>query len=155
MELVFNNLKSGTGLNLNMFFMLKNIISNFPIINSNVLERIDSIDFSEIKKSLMKKLNYIESSADLAIQEYKLFLLECSESGKKNIPSKIVDDVWHTHILYTKKYATDCQNIFGYFLHHEPSKISLIQDQNESNCNSISFPDGSNTSEGPMRDCAI
>ena len=116
---------------------------DFPTINFEVLKKIDSIDFSEIKKSLMKKLDYLEPSADLAIQEYKFFLLECCDRGKKHIPSKIVDDVWHTHILYTKKYAADCQKIFGYFLHHEPSKISLTKDQNESNydkCSTIQAP---------------
>jgi hypothetical protein len=35
-------------------------------------------------------------------------------------PSKDVDKFWHGHILDTLKYAEDCQNVFGYFLHHFP-----------------------------------
>jgi hypothetical protein len=31
-----------------------------------------------------------------------------------------VDNFWHYHILDTKKYAVDCHNVFGYFLHHFP-----------------------------------
>jgi hypothetical protein len=31
-----------------------------------------------------------------------------------------VDEFWHYHILNTRKYAADCQEIFGYFLHHFP-----------------------------------
>jgi hypothetical protein len=31
-----------------------------------------------------------------------------------------VDTFWHYHILDTKKYAADCQLVFGYFLHHYP-----------------------------------
>jgi len=36
------------------------------------------------------------------------------------VPSKEVDAFWHAHILDTMKYAEDCEEIFGYFLHHFP-----------------------------------
>jgi hypothetical protein len=35
-------------------------------------------------------------------------------------PSRDIDKFWHYHILDTSKYFTDCQNIFGAFLHHFP-----------------------------------
>jgi hypothetical protein len=35
-------------------------------------------------------------------------------------PSKEIDKFWHAHILDTMKYAEDCQQVFGYFLHHFP-----------------------------------
>ena len=28
--------------------------------------------------------------------------------------------MWHYHILDTEKYAEDCRDIFGYFVHHFP-----------------------------------
>ncbi|WP_296001920.1 hypothetical protein [Rugamonas sp.] len=31
-----------------------------------------------------------------------------------------VDTFWHYHIHDTMKYAADCQQVFGYFLHHFP-----------------------------------
>jgi hypothetical protein len=31
-----------------------------------------------------------------------------------------VDIFWHYHILDTMKYAADCEQVFGYFLHHFP-----------------------------------
>jgi hypothetical protein len=31
-----------------------------------------------------------------------------------------VDTFWHYHILDTMKYARDCEQAFGYFLHHYP-----------------------------------
>jgi hypothetical protein len=31
-----------------------------------------------------------------------------------------VDTFWHYHILDTMKYARDCEQVFGYFLHHYP-----------------------------------
>jgi hypothetical protein len=35
-------------------------------------------------------------------------------------PLADVDTFWHYHILDTMKYATDCERVFGYFLHHYP-----------------------------------
>ena len=31
-----------------------------------------------------------------------------------------VDDVWHTHVLMSKKYFADCATVYGYYLHHNP-----------------------------------
>lgn len=53
--------------------------------------------------------------------EYRKFLTLCAEMpGEQIVPSKDVDEMWHTHILDTAKYAEDCEAIFGYFLHHFP-----------------------------------
>jgi hypothetical protein len=53
--------------------------------------------------------------------EYKRFLtLSVKYSEETIAPSKDVDKFWHGHILDTMKYAEDCQNVFGYFLHHFP-----------------------------------
>jgi len=34
-------------------------------------------------------------------------------------PTKEIDEVWHQHILGTRKYAADCDAVFGHFLHHD------------------------------------
>lgn len=53
--------------------------------------------------------------------EYRNFLELCREYPDESVvPSSIVDKVWHNHILDTRKYADDCQQYFGYFLHHFP-----------------------------------
>ena len=36
------------------------------------------------------------------------------------VPTREIDEFWHNHILYTKRYTDDCQQIFGYYLHHNP-----------------------------------
>ena len=54
-------------------------------------------------------------------EEYKKYLELCLQyPNAALVPSTYVDDFWHFHILDTLKYAEDCQNIFGYFLHHFP-----------------------------------
>ena len=39
---------------------------------------------------------------------------------KTIVPSKDIDTFWHTHILDTKKYTTDCEILFGKYFHHFP-----------------------------------
>ena len=52
---------------------------------------------------------------------YKRFLiLNLLYPDKSIVPSKEIDEMWHYHILDTEKYAEDCQDTFGYFLHHFP-----------------------------------
>ena len=37
------------------------------------------------------------------------------------VPSAKVDEVWHSHILFTKAYEQDCKRVFGAFFHHKPT----------------------------------
>lgn len=37
------------------------------------------------------------------------------------VPNKQIDEMWHEHILDTRKYSDDCQTVFGYYLHHTPA----------------------------------
>jgi hypothetical protein len=52
---------------------------------------------------------------------YRRFLTLTRENPNSTIvPSEAIDDFWHCHILDTSKYAADCAEFFGYFLHHFP-----------------------------------
>jgi hypothetical protein len=44
-------------------------------------------------------------------------------SGNKFVamPSRIVDDLWHEFILYTRDYKEFCAKAFGRFMHHTPA----------------------------------
>ncbi|KZL20708.1 hypothetical protein PsAD2_01196 [Pseudovibrio axinellae] len=65
-----------------------------------------------------------------AVNDYRSFLIEAlelsfqyddeREHDARAWPSKAVDIVWHTHILFTAKYFEDCNDIFGHYLHHRP-----------------------------------
>jgi len=53
---------------------------------------------------------------------YRHFLMTCkNEPNTRHKPDRMVDWYWHAHILHTKQYVTDCQNYFGYYLHHSPN----------------------------------
>jgi hypothetical protein len=53
--------------------------------------------------------------------EYRRFLfLAANYPGMKLAPTPGADKVWHAHILFTKRYQKDCQELIGRFLHHSP-----------------------------------
>jgi len=52
---------------------------------------------------------------------YRRFLTLTRENPNATIvPTEAIDEFWHCHILDTAKYVNDCQEYFGYFLHHFP-----------------------------------
>lgn len=51
---------------------------------------------------------------------YKRFLRLCKMQSTAVVPLGDIDEFWHTHILFTRKYANDCQKSLGRFLHHSP-----------------------------------
>ena len=56
-----------------------------------------------------------------AEMDYRRFLhLHLLYPGLEIVPTKLIDEVWHQHILDTRAYAKDCQELFGEFLHHYP-----------------------------------
>ena len=84
---------------------------------------IESINFSMIETKLCDKsgLKWSRAKARKGIQKYKQWLyLKLHDPMARLVPTELIDDVWHYHILDTKAYATDCQRVFGKFLHHFP-----------------------------------
>jgi len=54
------------------------------------------------------------------IEEYKKFLFVYALDKKPISPPHPIDEAWHIHILYTKKYFEELTPILGKVLHHEP-----------------------------------
>lgn len=89
------------------------------------MEDIDRIDFTMVKLKLQEPPyeghGWSQEQANEAEAEYKRFLaLKRTYPEKDIVPHRDVDLFWHQHILDTEKYANDCEEIFGYFLHHFP-----------------------------------
>lgn len=84
---------------------------------------IDDLDFSRIKAKLLhqKQVDWTSESLEQAESGYRRFLkLAAKYPDTPAVPSEQVDAFWHAHILDTKRYAGDCERIFGYMLHHDP-----------------------------------
>lgn len=90
-----------------------------------VAARIDGLDLEPVAYKLMHpepgETAMTLADADQLIAAYRCFLKLCAWYPEESIvPSKMIDEVWHTHILDTAKYAADSDTAFGHFVHHFP-----------------------------------
>ncbi|MHA7684779.1 glycine-rich domain-containing protein [Cupriavidus sp. PET2-C1] len=86
-------------------------------------QAIDALDFSRIKAKLLHGKSTHWSPESLADAEagYRRFLkLAAKYPDTPVVPSEQVDAFWHAHIVDTRRYASDCEHIFGHVLHHDP-----------------------------------
>lgn len=58
--------------------------------------------------------------AKMYFMELKKFLFLCSISEERLAPSKEIDKIWHSFILFTKDYRFYCINFLGRFIDHIP-----------------------------------
>ena len=89
------------------------------------LRRVDELDLGPIAFKLVHPEPDAEgmsvAEAERAVMKYRRFLkLIVMYPDQAIVPSKEIDEVWHTHILDTLKYPEDCEKVFGFFLHHFP-----------------------------------
>ena len=94
------------------------------MISNNDFALIAALDLNPIKTKLMHKQSGEGWSLDRANAietEYRRFLyLMKAFPHVETAPRVDVDTFWHYHILDTLKYARDCEQAFGYFVHHHP-----------------------------------
>src|SRR5450830_93474 len=91
---------------------------------TDTMRKIEALDLEAIKRKLMHEQSgegWSVARADAIAKEYRRFLFMMHQFPQESFaPLVDVDTFWHYHILDTRKYAADCQQTFGYFLHHHP-----------------------------------
>lgn len=94
------------------------------MFNNSTFQAIAALDLEPIKTKLMHVASgegWSQARADAIETEYRRFLyLMHAFPQEETAPTVDVDTFWHYHILDTMKYAKDCEQVFGYFLHHYP-----------------------------------
>ncbi len=86
-----------------------------------VYARVSAWDLSIIKMYAVNKGLYSADEIDAIEEEYKRFIaLAFSHRSPISISQKI-DQLWHTHILFTQDYIAMCESVGGRYLHHRPS----------------------------------
>ena len=94
---------------------------------------IAALDLEPIKIKLRHHSGegWSEARANAIEKEYRRFLiLQHIYQGEASSPTADVDTFWHYHILDTVKYAADCKQAFGYFMHHYPY-VGLLEGDEE------------------------
>ena len=75
-----------------------------------------------IKKLLeVKNGEWDLNRAEAAVRDYKRYMAVTKAlGGVQLIPNGEIDETWHMHILDTRSYMKDCNELFGEYLHHFP-----------------------------------
>lgn len=89
-----------------------------------IVAAIQALDLEPIKVKLMDADEgqgwTLECVNEMEVAYKRFLTLLVTHPETPIAPSKDIDKFWHGHILDTMKYAEDCENVFGYFLHHFP-----------------------------------
>jgi hypothetical protein len=85
------------------------IVGSF--LKSFAVSKEEANDIFDQVKSMMWLMN--EMDYDGLRSEEKAFSIDDS--------LVIIDEMWHTFILFTKEYDRFCRDTFGYFMHHLPA----------------------------------
>lgn len=83
---------------------------------------LKDLDLSYLAKRLIEKDGWLQEDAYESVRRYKNFLMiRIKYPDVGVVPTSDIDEVWHTHILYTREYTRDCKMLFGEYLHHSPA----------------------------------
>lgn len=93
------------------------------------LEQVLTYENIDVVDGLMKALDINKKEAECLFKEAIKWLWYCNQPKTKDHryidkSLAIIDEVWHTFILYTKDYAHFCLTHFGKYMHHAPTSIA-------------------------------
>jgi hypothetical protein len=81
-------------------------------------------------KRLAKEHGWSQGYANRVIEEYRRFVFLGMAAGHPVSPSRIVDEAWHLHLLYTDSYWNRLtKEVLPRPLHHNPSKGGKAEDK--------------------------
>ncbi len=96
---------------------------DFLVLDKNITLSVAKLDLEMVKMKLQEKdegLGWSFEQCESAEIEYKRYLHLCIKHGKGVVPNRIMDYMWHFHILDTRAYVKDCNKLFGGYMHHYP-----------------------------------
>lgn len=92
--------------------------------NQEILKKIQDIDLEPVIFNLTQGEDGPKWTLDHARKAekwYRRFLfLAVKYPSEIIVPTKEIDQLWHFHILDTRKYIEDCNTLFGEYFHHFP-----------------------------------
>jgi hypothetical protein len=90
-----------------------------PLMDGDVWKRVAAMDLSPVAGQLVNYLGWTPERAAAIERRYRgFFYLKITLPGGMASPTPEVDEFWHQHIINTRRYAPDCMNVAGQFLHH-------------------------------------
>jgi hypothetical protein len=101
---------------------MKNDIVNYR--NANIIEafrKVYKVSDTEAEDIFIQMLNWF------------IFCENPKSEGYRNIDDStvIIDEMWHTFILFTPDYFKFCKKYIGHYIHHMPSTNAVLAAQRE------------------------
>ncbi len=96
------------------------------LIQKGIDRDIDEIDLEMVKMKLgepKESIGWNDVQCESAELEYKRYLMLCRKFPHPHyaiVPNKVIDTMWHYHILDTRAYCHDSDKLFGGYFHHFP-----------------------------------
>jgi hypothetical protein len=106
------------------------------MLDQELWNRIAAFDFDDerpkgsFEQRLAREKGWSSDFTKLAIREYRRFLYLAVKAGHMATPSKVVDEVWHLHLQFTKNYWEElCAKVLEKPLHHQPGSGDKVEEQ--------------------------
>lgn len=96
------------------------------LLGKGIDPKVASIDLEMVKMKMAEPkegIGWTQAQCEDAEIEYKRYLTLCLHYPFPRysiVPNKIMDTMWHYHILDTRAYCRDSENVFGGYFHHFP-----------------------------------
>lgn len=96
------------------------------LVGKGIDSDIAEIDLEMVKMKLgepKEGIGWKKEQCEDAEIEYKRYLMLCRRFPYPQysmVPNKIMDTMWHYHILDTRAYCRDSKKLFGRYFHHFP-----------------------------------
>lgn len=87
--------------------------------------QVNSLDFALQKRKMVEVFGWHEDVVNAMEEQYRKFLalskaLDACSIDVKIVPTRLIDEFWHLHIMDTEKYHNDCAAVFNGYFHHYP-----------------------------------
>lgn len=87
-----------------------------------MIDKILAYRFDAVREKILHEQSIDPDQIDEAIAEFRrYFILIALGNRGLGMTSRVVDEVWHTFILFTRDYMAFCDEVFGTYLHHQPN----------------------------------
>ena len=105
------------------------VLSNLPVNTINSLSKLEKY---QMPPGVLERIRAKESFSKITtdqikeiVSEFKKFMaivIINHENGiRVEMIGELVDEVWHTFILFTNEYRKFCDLVIGEYIHHEPN----------------------------------
>lgn len=102
--------------------------STKPVDTAEMIRRIEAFSIDKpgapypFSARLADEQDWQNEFAHRAIKEYLRFICLAAVAGHPVTPSFVVDEVWHTHLIFTRSYWEELGDIVGRLIHHDPGQ---------------------------------